>query len=306
MQPLAKIARLLTVLAFYSPALHAQCCSPGNPSAGNQFLGTGGQGMLRGMSFYQYAVSNTSYQGEKIDTALHDTASYQFIGFNLDYGLTNRINAYLDLGYFPVRKNPGTKSSISGFSNGYIGSRFLLIPFRGKGLGLQTGLGLKFPLGMEPTLRDTILVTSEMQTSTHAFGYTLDVTVQKAWMPLGIRAILYGRQEGNLRNSENYQYGNHVSTSGFLTYSKWDWTLAQQFRLDWRGPDQKNTTEVSNSGSQVVWWESEMAYTFKPEFTLSLAGGVPVYRYYAGTQLGAGYLLSVKIRSELALFGPKI
>lgn len=292
-----KILPLIAAVAAVST--QAQCCSPGNPSSGNQLLGSGGKDALRILSSYQFGYSDTYFRGnDPSDFRMFENARYQYVGLNLDFGLTSRTLAHFESGYYQSRRrdhsNPDLNENASGLSNGIAGLRHLFLPFSGKGLGWEGGVGLKFPFWVEPVSRNGKTLATEVQPSTRAFGAVAEAGAQWGFLEHGLRLIAYSRYERNFEDPENYAYGDLISPMIMASWSRWSWIAGQQFRWEWRTPDRWRGSDQVSTGSQLLWWETEAGYEFSPALRLTLAGGIPLYRNYRGTQLAAGYRAQVK------------
>lgn len=277
----------------------AQCCSPGNPTSGNQLLGSGGKGALRFLNSYQFGYSDTYFRGsDPSDFRVFENARYHYLGLNLDYGLTSRTLVQFETGYYPSRRrdhsNPDLNENASGLSNGVVGMRHLFLPFSGKGLGWEGGFAVKFPFWTEPVARNGKSFASEVQPSTRAFGAVAEAGAQWGILDHGLRLITYVRYERNLEDPEDYAYGDLISPMLMGTWSRWGWIAGQQLRWEWRTPDRWNGIDQASTGSQLLWWEPEAGYELSPALRLSVAGGFPLYRDYQGTQLAVGYRAQIR------------
>jgi hypothetical protein len=120
MKEIVLVLGLLTSIESYS-----QCCSPGNPTGGTVNQGILEKKSLRTILFYQYGYSKGYFTGTSATgDGVLESASFNYMGGTIAYGITHRFTAEWSGGYFINRKQlykvippPDNKLSGNGISD---------------------------------------------------------------------------------------------------------------------------------------------------------------------------------------------
>lgn len=301
-------------LSFILPALLAlllsqaetrgQCCSPGTPVSGSEYVGITPKKTIRSITFYRHSFSDTYFEGREVSDFQGTESGYDFIGEVISYGILDRLSVELELGYYLHRFQDSDvlpEFNTHGFSNAVLSAKYAVFTTE-NGLELTLGAGAKVPVSRK-VFRDEYGVPypQEIQPSTGAYGF-----VGQLFFHYGFREhwklIVLNRYEINGYNPEDYRFGDTWIASVFIgwTFAK-HWTGTVQFRNEYRREDWQGDIKYLMTGGNVMFLSPQLSYTFKPRITLSLNGDVPVYRNYNGIQLGPKYAVGISLVKDFCL-----
>jgi hypothetical protein len=289
----------MAALLGLQPVMEAQCCAPGNPVSGSEYVGVVAKKTLRTITFYRHSFSDTYFEGSEISDYQGTQSGYDFIGEVLSYGILKKLSAEAELGYYITKYQDSDvldEFRTHGFSNATFSLKYALLK-TGKDLELTAGAGAKVPVSRK-VFRDEygVLYPQEVQPSTGAYGFTGQLFFYKGFWDKKWRLVFHGRYETNGYNSEDYRFGDAVFASLFIGWSfATNWAATMQFRNEYRWEDWQGDTRYLATGGDILFVSPQVSYTFKPKITVSLVGDVPVYRQYNGVQLGPKYAAGISL-----------
>jgi hypothetical protein len=313
---------LLVCLAlfFCTENTKAQCfASPGNPVGGAENMGVMSKNYLRIMSFYRYHQADKYYKKDAPYKGMMETvdkAFFNYCGFIVGYGITDRLSMETEMGYF-LNKTQIYLSNEDvlrgfGFSNINAGLKYALYQNSDKRLEWTVAAAGKVPLSNEFQRVNGVELPVDLQPSTASYGFVLQSYLIKensfdAW-----RVFLINRFEKNYENPNKYLFGNSVSTSAFFSKhyifgngSLKDWTIILQARHQFQEKNIRNGKTVDASGSHIVFLAPQLNCSIKEKWNLSLMFEKAVYRYYNEVQLGADYSVSFHLSRDINLIKQK-
>jgi hypothetical protein len=295
---------LATILLIHETA-DAQCCSPGNPVSGSEYVGIVPKKTLRTITFYRHSYSDTYYEGSEVSDYQGTESGYDFIGEVVSYGFIKKFSAEAELGYYITkfqRSEVLDEFRTHGFSNATLSVKYAVIKGK-KDLELTLGVGAKVPVSRK-VFSDQYGVPypQELQPSTGAFGFSGQIFFFKGFREKKWRLVVHGRYDINGYNAADYRFGDAFFASAFLGWSfakKWSATL--QFRNEYRWEDWQGDTRYLVTGGDILFLSPQLSYNFKHRITASIMGDVPLYRHYNGVQLGPKYAVGVSIVKDFCL-----
>lgn len=309
------IFSLILLLFINSSDLNAQCfASPGNPVAGSANLGVLNKGTIRAIGFYQYSLLDKYFDGSRISehNPVVTSAYYNYSGFSVGYGITPNFSVETEAGYFFNRTREtrfGTVNSASGLSNAIISGKYNIYRDRIKNLEFSVSLGARLPFSTSP-VKDEFgePLHIDVQPSTGDFGGVLQTFFVKEFDIISARVILINRFERSFNeNKMGYKFGDSFISSLFLskhlanpyTDLTKDITVILQLRHEYRDKNLRNGSQVTASGSNLLFLSPQLNYNLKMLWNFSIMMDIPVYQYYNGIQLGHSYAFTFSVTRDL-------
>lgn len=300
-----KIILFICVVIACQSLVSAQCCSPGTPVSGSEYVGILPHKTLRTITYYRHSFSDTYFEGGEISGFQGTESGYDFIGEVISYGIVKRLSAEAELGYYIDKYQDSEvlgKFTTHGFTNGIFSLKYAVLKTK-KDLELTVGAGAKVPISQK-IFRDEYDVPypQEIQPSTGAFGFVAQLFFHQSFLEKKWKVIVLNRYEVNGYNSEDYRFGDTWLTSLFIgrTFAK-DWSATVQLRNEYRWEDWQGETRYLATGGDILFISPQVSYSFKHRFTLSVMGDIPVYRHYNGIQLGPKYSLGISLVKDFCL-----
>lgn len=298
-----KILLVLLVSSAFNGNLFSQCCSQGAPMAGDANVGVLKKGSVRISSFYKYSFSEN--RNVEVNQAVQENANFNFVGLSLGYGITSKMTAELELGYFLNKtlnfetRNTSNRTDfvpqkfvVNGFgiTNGVVSIKHVLIKKEGKGFELTGGLGFKFPFQSELQIVDGVELPIDNLPSTYAPGIVPKFLIFKKSEKLKMAFVLLQRVDYNFENIKGYRYGTSSVTtliaSKNLAFISDKLTGLLQFRNEYRAMDIKtNVTTgakepIATSGNHIVVVAPQLSLRLFNKVNTSIAVDLPVYKNY--------------------------
>jgi hypothetical protein len=292
-------------LTLMAQAGIAQCCSPGNPVSGSEYVGILPKKTLRTITYYRHSFSDTYYEGSEVSDYQGTHSGYDFFGEVLSYGIIKKLTAEAELGYYVYKYQESDvlgKFRTYGFSNATLSLKYAIIKTK-KDMELTIGAGAKMPVSRKVfTDEYGVPYPQDIQPSTGAFGFVAQLFFFKSFMEKKWRLVVLNRYEINGYNSADYRFGNALFSSVFIGRSfakKWAATL--QFRNEYRQEDWQKDIRYLVTGGDILYISPQLSYTFKPRLTLSITADFPVFRDYNGIQLGPKYAFGISLVKDFCL-----
>ena len=308
---------LLAFLLINSENLHAQCfASPGNPIAGNSNLGILDKGIVRAIGFFQYSLSDRSFEGNR--PSVYDppgaisSAFYNYSGFSIGYGLTQSLSIETEVGYFFNKtqeyKYLEERLTGSGPSNAVISGKYNIFQDLARRIELTLSAGTKIPFSTKPQVVDGVELPVDVQSSTGNFGAVARLFFVKEFDLISARLILIGQYENNFsENRQGYRFGDAFITSLFFSKhlaNRWtdlskDITLILQARHEYHGRNTRHGQTVAYSGNNLFFLSPQLNYNLDLTWNFSVIFDVPVYQQYNGIQLANSFALTFSVARDI-------
>ena len=302
----AKIWIVLGFALLSGGEISAQCCSPGNPVGGTANLSIVPKQKLRMNTYFRYGYADTYFEGSsKSDFLFVENASYNFLGTILTYGLVDKLNVEVELGYyFNLTQNydiNATKYTLEGFGlrDGVISFKYNFYKNASKELEFTAGLGTKIPFRKNPQTANNVELPIDVQSSDMAYGIVAQTFLYKGFIANGLHLFLLNRYENTFENTQEYRYGQALYTSLFVSKAlTTHWSLIIQVRDEWRDADQRFGQSIPSSGGNTLFVAPQINYNVLQKWNVSVLADIPVFRYYQGTQLSPKYAFSIQLSRE--------
>lgn len=284
---------------------HAQCCSPGNPVSGSEYIGTLPKKTLRTITYYRHSYSDTYFEGSEISDYQGTESGYDFIGEVISYGIIKKLTVEAEIGYYIDKYQDSEvldRFTTHGFTNAVVSMKYAILKTKND-MELTLGAGAKMPVTRK-IFKDEYGVPypQEIQPSTGAFGFVGQLFFFKGFQEKKWRLVFHGRYELNGYNSEDYRFGDAIFTSVFIgrSFAK-NWSATLQFRNEFRWEDWQSDTRYLVTGGDIFFISPQVSYTFKPRLTVSVMGDIPAFRHYNGVQLGPKYAFGISVVKDFCL-----
>jgi hypothetical protein len=292
---------LLLFLLFTGSEISAQCCAQGSPAPGTSNAGIIDAGSLRVISFYRYSYADKYYIVNKpAEFNFLQKSDYHYWGNLLSYGITKKITAETELGYYIQKKqvinnDPPVELSGHGLNNIVVSLKYPLLKSIIKNYEWSLGAGLKIPLQKTPVVKDNVRLPVDVQPSTLAYGNVFQSFLYKGLKNDSIKLFLINRLELNYENELSYRYGNSFSTSLFVAAPAIkSVTGILQLRHEYKLMNRSFDKKLINTGGHIAFISPQINYSFG-KWNASFLVDFPVWRHYNGTQLGNKYSLTLNV-----------
>ena len=279
--------------------ISAQCCAPGNPVSGSEYIGTLPKKTLRTITFYRHSYSDTYFEGSDISEYQGTESGYDFIGEVISYGIIGKLTAEAEIGYYIDKYQDSDvldRFTTHGFTHAVLSAKYAVLKTKND-MELTLGAGARVPVSRKVFKDDYgVPYPQEIQPSTGAFGFVGQLFFFKGFQEKKWRLVIHGRYEINGYNSEDYRFGDALFTSLFVGYGfAKNWAATVQLRNEYRWEDWQGDTRYLVTGGEILFASPQISYTFKPRLTLSVMADIPVYRHYNGVQLGPKYAVGISL-----------
>ncbi len=306
------MSRLFFSLIFFSFAFtiqsFSQCCSTGSPVGASVYVGVLNKNSLRTIAYYRHNSSNTYYEGTSINDENDqlESSNYNFMGFAFGYGITKRLTAETDLGYFfnktQIFKSIDYAEKGYGLSTGGVTLKYGALVKPAKQFELTLGAGFRYPLSSDPQMVDGVQLSRDVQPSTNAFAVSGMIFLNKGFPDIKMRLFSINRYDHNFEDKLNYKYGDMLMNSIFVSK-----LIAKrlmgilQVRSEVRWHDQDNKETRSNSGNFLLIASPQLSYSIAGKWNMSLLYDIPIYKNYNGKQLTPSYSVALGLTRDFNL-----
>ena len=319
---LTKFALLFWFLVIGNQAIQAQCCSPGNPVGGTNSLGVNNEGSWQLFLNYRYGYSGRYYEGSKpSETQFIRSGNYNHAGIIAALGLTDRLTVEAETGFFINKTQFYVEGIIpeklvgNGLTDLNLLARFSFWKNEAKEIELNSGLGIKIPVGSYQKKFNGALLTRDLQPTTGAYDLVHTFFLYKGFLPQKLRFFFSNRIEFKGQNPDKYRYGNFWTSSAFISYSPGlRWIVIGQVRTELRARDSRPETGngipvglgrelVFPTGSQKLFLVPQITLSLNSTTNLSLLLDIPVYQNYNDKQLANTTAITLSFRKVLEKVG---
>ncbi|NQU88563.1 MAG: hypothetical protein HQ541_22680 [Mariniphaga sp.] len=303
----------IVFLILCTQNVQSQCLSAVNPVGGSTNLLVLEKHTLRFITFYRFNYGNRFFENAKhADFDLIKNANYNYLGYILGYGITNKLTLETELGYFINKTqkyniDPEYSLTGSGFSNAVVSAKFGLFKDNFNRRYLSVSMGAKIPFTTKPQIVDGVELPIEVQPSNGAYGIVLQSFFVKENSERGLRYFVINRFESNFRNPQEYRLGSAFYTSFFISkhlmfpWLKGDWTAIIQLRNEIRGKDKIDCCDKESTGSILFFVSPQINYYLKEKWNFSAMLDIPVYQNFRGTQLGTKMGITFNVARDFPL-----
>lgn len=298
----------LFILLLQGHSSMAQCCSTGSPVGASTYVGVLNKNTIRATTFFRHSYSETYFEGAKPSDDTQDMANnahYSFSGLSLEYGVSHKLTAQFDMGYFFSKvvdfRNPVlTDHNGKGLSNATVLAKYGLYVNTAKRVEVTAGLGLKFPFSREPMKAPNgTLLQLDARPSTNAFGIVATLMGSKEFSGFHLRAFIQNRYEYNFANVNEYQSGQLLINSLFVSKRIIPRFFGiVQLRNEIHGKDVQKGEEEVNTGYHLMVLTPQLSYSILGKWNVSLLYDIPVYKNYQGKQLTPQYSWAVSLTRD--------
>lgn len=300
----------LFLLIIAVPKVRAQCCSTGSPVGASTYVGVLNKGNMRFTTFFRHSFSDVYFEGRTPSDDSQDMANnahYSFQGLSLEYGLSHKLTAQFDMGYFYSKivdfRNPVlTDHNGAGLSNGVALVKYGLWVDAVKQVEITGGLGVKFPFTRQPKLAPNgTALQLDARPSTNAFGLVGTLMFSKEFQDIKLRSFILNRYEYNFSNINEYQTGQLLINSLFVSkriFPRFFGIL--QLRNEIHGKDVQKSVEEVNTGYHLIVLTPQLSYSISGKWVLSFLYDIPVYKNYQGKQLTPMYSYAISLNRDFA------
>lgn len=294
------------VLLLDNSRTSAQCCSTGSPVGASVYVGVLNKNSFRFTLYYRHNYSDTYYSGSEKsgEGVILNYSDYNFTGITLSYGITKRLTAETDFGYF-INKTQDFKyidyqEKGYGLSNGGVTLKYAAYIRPVQEIEFTVGAGFRYPFTFTPQEVDGVRLSRDVQPSTNAFGVNGFLFFNKGFSKITLRLFTINRFEYNFEDHYGYQYGPVILNSIFVSKRIIPRLFGiLQLRGEWRGEDQDQGETRPNTGNYLMVLSPQLSYSIAGRWNLTLVYDQPVYKNYNGKQLTPKYSIAVGLSRDL-------
>ena len=304
MKRLVTLVLAATTAVFWTFDASAQCCAAGNPITADGSAGGGGKNILEVQALYKYSFSDTYFEGStKTDYKYIDYSSFDFTSLHLAYGITDRLKASFELGYFFSKTQTfafGYDRKANGLGDGVIGFQYNAYKNQGKQLDLFPYVRFTLPIGVFDQMNGPVVLPIDIQPSSGSFKYLVGALLSKRFAEGKVAFFLDGSAEFSQRiNTErtNYKYGNLYNVSLYGSYQVIDnLIVALQLRDQVRDKaSNRNNEQINATGGHVMFLIPQLRYTFFTFWDASVLYEYPFFKSMNGKQLTNNYAITLRV-----------
>lgn len=306
---------VLTVLImlFCKSDMFAQCCGAGNPVSSANSETAVKKGNLQISLDYRHSESNKYYEGS------HETdfdfpgkiegAGYDFISLGIGYGLTSRLTAQVQLGYYidkfeHYQSNIFPDISANGFGDLSLSLNYAVYRNVRKGVSVNPYIVVKFPIGKFDCVSDGVKLPISMQPSSGSYKYTVGAFA--SWSPWKkfyfITNDFFEYAQRIKSKNFDYQYGSMVyaSISGYYRLAKpIDVGLNMAYETKGRAKSD-NKPLYGTVYHQIKLIPAVTLWPVK-QMSVSLQADIPVWRKMEAIQMGNSWAIEAKLSYNIKL-----
>lgn len=284
---------------------YSQCCSAGSPFfyGESSIIEKGGIQLITG---YKYSKSDNYFSGDsKVDIEYIDKSYFNFQTFQILYGITERLSAQADIGYYynrtEVYKNQDWDNSIGhGISDMNVKISYLAYSNWKHQYKILPSLGAVLPVGVFDQEVDNVKLPITVQPSSGSYKYNASILFTKAFKNHKLNLNAFALFEySQLIDSKNfyYKYGNRYLLSTMLSYSVLaKLSVAVELRGDFKAKAKREENQiVESSGYGILFANPHLSWSINKKLTFATNLELPVYKYYNGIQLANSFSYSARI-----------
>ncbi|HNQ12927.1 MAG TPA: hypothetical protein PKH65_09140 [Bacteroidia bacterium] len=309
----------LLVFSSFNYNVLAQCCSAGG---GSPIAGGLSQGVLEAKQFevgvnYQYLYSDVFLKGSEKANDFLDSYSYQYLYSHIAFGLSSKLTASLEAGYYINKIQDGLGEALyeesSGMSDLIFFPRYNFLSQSGeKGKwDFTAGVGIKFSIGSyddsievnHSFAQYTVRKAPSVQLSTGAndamfylFGmrtfnkskfkvFANGIYIIKGYNPLG-------EKNGNYFSGSLFVARPLVKNIGATLQMKYELIDPMKVNKYFSEMGYYSTYDYTSTGSEKISVGPQLNYS-NGKSTLFVSADVPLYQHVNKTQIASKYLVTL-------------
>ena len=314
-----RIWSLSIILLFcsYSITFSQACCSGGVPISGNLGLSSKQEGTIQIQLSYDWNHLQSLLSGSErlndqsrirnthsllLETSYDITHKFSVSGL-FTFVRQERIILTRDIPAVTINQGPG---------DGIILIRYTILPeTTERPRQLTIGGGPKFPIGRsDHTDENGIILPADLQPGTGAW----DILFWGQYAHSGLAGIenlsilftstyRYTTSNRRYNGQQSYRFGNEWQLIAGFSHR---WILGNQlidpsvsFRFRNVLPDQVGNSRFDNTGGSWLFLRPAIQWPISPDFSLRLAGDIPLFQYLKGTQLTTSWQITFSLYYQL-------
>lgn len=307
-------AAILSAIMLATPStMQAQCCGAGNPvSSANNESSVKKNNLLVSLD-YRHSESDRYYEGSHksefdFPGKIRKTG-YDFLSFGIGYGITSRLTAQMQVGYY-IDKYEHYQSdlfpdvSASGFGDLSLSLNYAVYRNIRKGITINPYISVKFPIGKFDCVSDGVKLPISMQPSSGSYKYAAGFFASwSASKKLRFTTDNFFEYAQRIKSRNfDYQYGSlfYASLGGFFRLLKpLDAGLLIAYETKGRAKSD-NKPLFGTRYHQLKIIPSVNAYPAK-NIALTLQADIPVWRKMEAIQMGNSWAIETKITYNIKL-----
>ena len=299
-----KLYIVFFLLFLMKITVFAQCsCTDGASIGGMTPLsGTTNVGVLQELNlrmnlFYKNEYTNSMYKKDTpIENIDNSEMGYNYIGYKIGYGITDRLTIETGTGYFANKFQTIGDTTIhsQGLSDFSMNLNYNLIHSIAREFEITVGIGINAPLQLSSSN-----LPQNLMPSSGAYSYNFLFFYHKGYSDSKFRIIVYNILGINSVNEKyNYKYGDYNYTSLIFVKEVYkNISLIMNFSNELRLKDEVNDKYFDDSGGYSLELKPQINYVYK-NWNFSAIYNYAIYRYLNGTQLGKGNAFSLNVNWE--------
>lgn len=312
-QFLTTVFALLAISFITSFDMSAQCCGAGNPvSSANSEASVKKQNLQISLD-YRHSESNKYYEGShEADFNFPGKikgAGYDFMSLGIGYGITSRLTAQVQLGYY-IDKYEHYQSdlfpdvSANGFGDLSLSLNYAVYKNVRKGVSVNPYIIVKFPIGKFDYESDGVKLPISMQPSSGSYKYTVGAFA--SWSPLKkfyftTNDFFEYAQRIKSMNFD-YQYGSlvYLSVAGYYRLAK-PIDLGVNLAYETKGRAKSDNKPLYGTVYHQIKIIPTLTLWPLKNMAASLQADIPVWRKMEAMQMGNSWAIEAKISYNIKL-----
>lgn len=295
------------VLLWNNP-IFPQCCGAGNPISISTSDNTIESKKMKIGLNYRFSYSDSYFEDIHKTTLDYPTAvknsNYNYINFNIGYGLTKRLSIATSLGYY-INKSETFKSDLLGkMKASGIGDLDVSISYKAyinvqKGIEFAPYVNVKFPVGKFDCEDNGIKLPISLQPSSGSFRYTggmyFYTNLSKKFFLTSFNMFEYAQRIKSY--NFNYKYGNTLFFSLDANYKAMKYlTVGIQTSYEYKSRSKReNNQELFGTGYQTISITPHLTFVAMKKTFFSFLLDIPVFHKVEEIQLVNKVALQLKI-----------
>lgn len=304
---------MILAMTFAGTDMYAQCCGAGNPiSSANSETSVKKRNLQISLD-YRHSESSKYYEGT------HETdfdfpgkikeAGYDFMSLGVGYGITSRLTAQVQMGYY-IDKYENYQSdlfsdvSATGFGDLSLSLNYAVFRNVRKGISVNPYIIVKFPIGKFDCESDGVKLPISMQPSSGSYKYTVGAFA--SWSPL--RKFYFYTNDffeyAQRIQSKNfdYQYGSlvYISIAGYYRLIK-PLDLGVNMAYETKGRAKSDNKPLYGTVYHQIKFIPAITLWPLRQMSVSLQADIPVWRKMESMQMGNSWAIEAKLSYNIKL-----
>jgi hypothetical protein len=255
---------------------------------------------------HRYSFSDTYYKGtEKIDFVYLQASDFHFTSLNLKYGITNKLTATLELGYFESKTKTfnDIKAKAYGLGDAILGLQYGIN--LGEKIIFQPNVKVTLPIGKFDFMDGPVVFPIDFQPSAGSYRYGAGFSAQYLFDNVFWKASLFGSFNYSMPIESDrvkyYKYGNLYNIGASVSYRVWrllNLNVVARYQVRDKATS-SNDFVMNSTGGRLLFVSPKLSYGFGEMWSVNLGVDLPVYKNMNGRQLTNAYMISGGISKTL-------